>query len=271
VFLATAILAIAAQTPVSFETASVRVGLSPAESRAAGRAPGIKIDGSLAVMTAMSLTRLVMMAYRVEAEQISGPDWMASTSFDIVGKLPAGVTKEEVPDMVRTLLVERFKLILRRDVAERPVYALTAGKNGPSLPSAGDGRPCEDPRRGGRVVLAVFATDNDGCRTISRRNGVLLFEADRITIEDFTRILRPYVDLPVVDKTDFKGAYQIALEVPNVGGRMGGVLRAGWPRMPIRRGCRPTMWQILPVRLSSNPFNGLVCVLRKAAHRSNGW
>jgi uncharacterized protein (TIGR03435 family) len=51
----------------------------------------------------------------VKPYQITGPDWMSTTRFDIVAKMPEGSKKGDAPKMLQTLLEERFKLTTHRD------------------------------------------------------------------------------------------------------------------------------------------------------------
>ncbi len=72
-------------------------------------------------------------AYGVKPYQITGPDWMATTRFDIVAKMPQGSTKDDAPKMLQSLLEDRFNLMAHRASAEHPVLALVMGKGGPKL------------------------------------------------------------------------------------------------------------------------------------------
>src|SRR5579871_3424881 len=38
------------------------------------------------------------------------PDWMSTTRFDILAKMPEGSRKEDAPKLLQSLLKERFKL-----------------------------------------------------------------------------------------------------------------------------------------------------------------
>jgi len=117
------------QHPPAFEVASIR----PAAVGSARSAAGVMIDAARADFSGASLAILISRAFRVRSFQISGPDWMNTTRFDIFAKLPAGSAPDQVPEMLQTLLVERFKLALRREPKEFPVYTLVAGKDGPKL------------------------------------------------------------------------------------------------------------------------------------------
>ena len=80
-----------------------------------------------------SLASFISRAYRVRSFQISGPQWMNTTRFDIFAKLPGGASPDQVLEMLQTLLAERFRLVLHRESKEFPVYMLVVGKEGPKL------------------------------------------------------------------------------------------------------------------------------------------
>ena len=64
------------------------------------------------------LKEIVMIAYNVGGRQIEGPKWLLNppgavssiSRFDIVAKVPAGATRDQVPAMLQNLLADRFKL-----------------------------------------------------------------------------------------------------------------------------------------------------------------
>ena len=72
------------------------------------------------------------------------PAWTRSELFDIQALIPAGspsytktqLRNGEAPElqtMLQTLLTDRFKLVLRRELKEMPVYVLTVDKGGPKF------------------------------------------------------------------------------------------------------------------------------------------
>jgi uncharacterized protein (TIGR03435 family) len=72
---------------------------------------------------------------------------MLSTPRSDPGAIPAGLATaalhEKVRPMLQALLADRFKLAMRRDTREAPVYALTLAKGGPKLKPAGiDEKDC---------------------------------------------------------------------------------------------------------------------------------
>jgi uncharacterized protein (TIGR03435 family) len=138
----------AQQPPLAFETASVKPNKSGAEDRY------IRIDPSGAGFTAvnMQLRQLITWAYQIQTFQLEGgPDWIASDRFDILARPERAVPatgaffdgQDRMRMMVRTLLADRFKLVMRKETKEVPIFELVLarqdGKPGPQLrPAAVD-------------------------------------------------------------------------------------------------------------------------------------
>jgi len=93
----------------------------------------VKIDDARVSLGSIPLASVIQMAFRLPDDQIHEPDWTDELRFDIEAKLPQGSTKEQVPEMLQTLLAERFKLVVHREEKELPVYALTVVKEGPKF------------------------------------------------------------------------------------------------------------------------------------------
>jgi len=134
-----------AQTKPAFEVATIKPSppMDPAKLAAAmqagGRLPiGANIDALRAEYLYLDLKSLLTYAYGVKPYQITGPDWMSTTRFDIVAKMPEGSKKDDAPKMLQSLLEERFKLTVHRTSAEHPVLALVAGKGGPKLKASAE-------------------------------------------------------------------------------------------------------------------------------------
>ena len=138
----------AQQPPLAFDTASVKPNKSGAEQRY------IQIDprgGSLTVVN-LPLRQLITFAYQIQSFQLQGgPDWIASDRFDILGKPTREVPgtgaffdgQEPMKMMLRTLLADRFKLVMHKETKELPIFELVLarqdGKLGPQLrPAAVD-------------------------------------------------------------------------------------------------------------------------------------
>ena len=134
-----------AQTKPAFEVATIKpsppmdMAKVAAALQAGGKMPiGANVDFVRAEYLYLDLRSLMSYAYGVKPYQITGPDWMATTRFDIVAKMPEGSKKEDAPKMLQTLLEERFKLTTHRASAEHPVMALVVGKGGPKLKASAE-------------------------------------------------------------------------------------------------------------------------------------
>jgi len=204
-----------------FEVASVKLSLGPAELRAAGRVPLRPATDPARFALYTNMTFLIQTAYRVHAYQITGPDWMATQYVEVMAKLPEGAAKEQVPEMLQALLAERFKAVVRRETREESAYTLTVGKDGPKLKDAAeDAGPNSRwfPNGNGGRVLVARASTKGGWLTWSRWNGVVVFDSNKITMAELAIDLKGQVDLPVIDMTGLKGAYEVSLSVPGLPG-----------------------------------------------------
>jgi uncharacterized protein (TIGR03435 family) len=142
--LAFSAISVFAQTKTAFEVATVKPAApldmaKLAASVQAGQMPkiGAHVEAGRAEYTYVALRELISLAWGVRPYQITGPDWLASTRFDIVAKMPAGATKNDVPGMLQSLLEERFKLSVHKASAEHPVMAIVVAKDGPKLNESG--------------------------------------------------------------------------------------------------------------------------------------
>jgi len=79
------------------------------------------------------LKPILVEAFKVTKDQIVGPSWLDEDCFEIFGKAPEGAAKDQLPAMLQTLLVERFKLVAHKEDRPRQVYALVVDKNGPKF------------------------------------------------------------------------------------------------------------------------------------------
>jgi uncharacterized protein (TIGR03435 family) len=172
----------------------------------------------------MSLADLIRVAYRVKAYQVSGPDWMASERFDVLAKLPEGASREQVPEMLQALLAERFKLTVHLEGKEHAVYALVVGKNGPKLKEsapdadapAGVGSAALDVSvsgRGENTQVSISGGPIGTAHMSMGPNGTMRLEAPKMTMAALADTLSRFFDRPVVDLTELKGTYQVALDL----------------------------------------------------------
>jgi uncharacterized protein (TIGR03435 family) len=221
---------------LAFEVASIKPSEDLNSLIAAGKIPRFmpRIDDSQVELSFISLEQLMVMAYEVKPYQVSGPDWMKTTRFDISAKLPEGGKKDQVPAMLRALLEERFKLAIHRETRDHPVYALIVGKDGAKLVPSPPDTP-EDPNRTPDKNETVMDTPDgkmsirsngrgEGATTqisggragnvkVSMSNGIMHMEASKMTMALMAQQLSPMLDRPVVDMTELKGNYVVSLDL----------------------------------------------------------
>lgn len=204
------------QTPVSkvdFEVASVRPA-APTTGHFQYHMT-MRIDGGRAVMSNASLVDLIGTAYRVKAFEISGPSWMSTEKFDIIAKLPDGSTAEQVPEMLQSLLAERFKLTIHRAPKDLPGLALVVGKKGPKL----------------KVSPPEEASASSGWSRSFGQDGTMHIDARNLTMPALADLVARFLDYPVKDMSEIKGSYDMGLDFSSedlrTGSRTSGVLAAG--------------------------------------------
>lgn len=115
-------------TPVSFQVASVKPSTSDARC-----APNASIVGQTFTVRNCELGALILYAYDVLQPQVSGQTSLFDERYDVTGKAEHPASPGEMKIMLQTLLEDRFKLALRHETKEIPVYALLVGKDGPKF------------------------------------------------------------------------------------------------------------------------------------------
>lgn len=114
---------------LGFEVASIKASKPGGRGRSLGTDPAGRFTTENATLRA-----IIMFAFGIRDFQISGgPSWLDSDRFDIVAKPEGRSTPAQVPQLVQSLLVDRFKLKFHRETKEMLVLALVVGKNGPKL------------------------------------------------------------------------------------------------------------------------------------------
>jgi len=226
------------ESVAKFEVASVKPSPPLQLPLVAPIRMGMSIDAARVDIRLMSLRDLIIVAFRIKPYQLPGtPDWMTTEVFDIVATIPAGVSRATVPEMLQSLLAERFGLRIRRESKEMPVYALTVAKGGPKLREVPPDDPEAEPvspkaPKGGLIAGVGGMTDSVPVRVgpagnrgaaagsvfDSRGNPTaesLRMEIPKATMARFANILTSMVDRPVVDRTGLTGTYDIGFDAPS--------------------------------------------------------
>src|SRR5213083_2794819 len=115
----------------AFEVASVKRNNSGSRALTFGASPG-----RFTAQNVM-LRMLIKDAYDVQDFQVSGgPDWINSDRYDIEAKAQDRASSQQIEGpMLQSLLEDRFKLVVHREMKELPVYEMTVAKGGAKLKS----------------------------------------------------------------------------------------------------------------------------------------
>jgi uncharacterized protein (TIGR03435 family) len=173
----------------------------------------------------LTLKALLMRAYQVRYEQISGPAWIETERYDLMATVRSGATREQVNEMLRNLLLERFKLALHHETRDLPVYELVQTNKRTMLKEAS----------------AVANTAETSMPTPGNKKGFPEIPAERTTglwqdlnpagrvrvvgrnqpVSELIRAIGNQAGRPVVDKTALAGRYDFVLEYAVVVGAIG--------------------------------------------------
>ncbi len=195
-----------------FEVASVKSSAGLTDSVSIG----VHVDGAQVHIAQFSLQDYIRVAYRVKNYQVTGPDWL-SERFNVDAKLPAGASRDQVPDMLQALLVSRFEMKFHRASKEFPVYALTVAPGGAKLKESPLDKEDESAAavRGG--ATDVSASGGRGGVSVNLGRGSFFtfadnkLEAKKLTMVNFTDMLARFMDRPVVDHTGLQANYDISI------------------------------------------------------------
>jgi uncharacterized protein (TIGR03435 family) len=163
------------------------------------------------------LTFLFPQLYPVPSGRIEGrPSWLGTHGFDITAKADGDPSREQMLEMLRSLLRDRFKLVVHYETREEDTFALVVadreGRLGPQLrridvdctaraAAAGPARPV--------APLPPAGNGAPACRT-SHFNGSLT--SGGMTIAALANALQSRATRPVVDKTGLTGHFEVTLK-----------------------------------------------------------
>jgi uncharacterized protein (TIGR03435 family) len=232
------------QAPLAFEVATVKPSapLDMAAARAGKTHIGTKIDAARVDIGTASLFRLICNAYRLRPYQVSGPDWLRTTMYDIQAKIPDGVTPDKVPEMLQTLLAVRFGLTIHHESKEQQVYALVVAPGGPKMKESAPEPPPPPPAPDAPKPMEMSMPTLQGDVKLTRTEQGINIEMPggeisgkiratpvrgtgsqpmRIHLESSGTTMKAFADMlsagvvvrPVVDLTGLTGSYELAVDL----------------------------------------------------------
>ena len=198
----------------AFEVASVRPNNSPGFRNAEFHF----LPSGRLVIRNEPLSIIVAAAYDLpffSPRLTGGPEWehAAGEKYDIEAVAPEGAVPPSLPEkarddkmslMLQSLLEERFKLKMRIEPREQPVYALVVAKNGPKLQKAKmQEKDCPDSEAPSGTPTA--------CHSIT--GGMDLgIHGDAVSLADVALFVQNWSDRPVVDRTGLTDLFNIQTE-----------------------------------------------------------
>jgi len=238
-------VAAAQSQDLQFEVATIRPAgtLNPQDVLSGKTALGVAVNGNQATIRYTSIRDLAVQAWEVKPFDVKGPDWIGQQRFDITALLPEGATAKDMPQLLRSLLRDRFKMVAHKDSKEAQVYALMEARGGhkmkpsPELappPPPDPDRPEPDPAKQTGPGLTVngqrmninqtaggpggssfsITGGRNGAQKVSMgADGNMHMEIERLTTAELADQLSLLVDLPVEDHTGLSGSFQVALDL----------------------------------------------------------
>lgn len=196
-----AVAGAAGQSGPAFEVASVKANRSGQGGSTTRFTPGGYQGRNV------TLRFLIRSAYDVQDVQLVGaPAWIASERFDINATLTGDPSLEERQAMLRALLAERFKLVVRNESRELPTYALVRAKaDGPLGPRI-KASECEM-----KVDEPLPATPDGPVPCGAYLSSIGMVRARSVTLDRLASGLTPMVNRITTDRTGLAGTFDIEL------------------------------------------------------------
>ena len=209
-----------------FEVASVKRNKEGAASGHGGSRTSV---GGVVRTTNATLRMLIRTAYRLgfTDQIVGGPSWIDSYGFDVDARPVKPVTVAESALMLRTMLAERFRLEVRKESREGPVYALVLARRdgtlGPQIKPPSGACVMEVPgvarAAGGGGGANLSRSSARGAwpppGSPGRRCGIGpdgdTMKAGSVTMSTLITSLTPLLDRPIVDRTGLTGLFDFDL------------------------------------------------------------
>jgi uncharacterized protein (TIGR03435 family) len=141
-----------------------------------------------------------------------GPSWIHSAFYEINARAEGnpGVAMMRGP-MMRALLEKYFRLRIHRQTTEGPVYFLSVARGGPKLNAFTEGSctPYSSPP-------PPLQPGQEYCRSLIRLSPPSV-ELQGATLDEFSKLLLPVLDRPVINKTGITGQFDIHVEFSRKG------------------------------------------------------
>ena len=135
--------------------------------------------------TNLSLLSLLQRAFDLGASRVVGPNWLDAERYDVLAKSQAGTSESDLRAMLQTFLEDRFRLSVRWDKKEMPVYEMVVARDGLKMKPLDPAHLQQEfkPGRGGMSIMGIGPMAN------------------------LAKSISGYAGRPVIDKTGLEGQY----------------------------------------------------------------
>lgn len=190
----------------AFEAASIKPSI--------GSVPEFEaLPGGRLIVKDFSLSSIIFNAYRLRPYQIPRyPEWISSERYDIEAKADGNPNYNEMMLMLQNLLEDRFKLRVHWDMAEQPVFLITAAKGGIKLkPSTA---PCVRFDQTTSIRPVDEQSQLPNCRNNMFGEEQRRWIAENVRMNDVTNMLscECLLGRKGIDMTGFTGRFDFTLE-----------------------------------------------------------
>jgi len=217
-----------------------------------GYAYTTRLDPGRLTIPGASVLSLILLAYGRDCSLVDGgPAWARSGEYyEIQALLPRDTPRETIgallkgdaprlQGMLQTLLADRFHLVLRRELRETPVYALTVARPGKLKLSPEE----ELPPPASFPPIPGMPAPSVGRGQLIRLRGLLFGHA--VSMSDLAKELRLHAGRIVVDKTGRSDIFDFDLKF-NPGPSVTAAPPALPPPLPPVPGTQPPSTPTLP-------------------------
>jgi uncharacterized protein (TIGR03435 family) len=176
-------------TGQAFDVASIRPSQTPQGKGLPSLREDINTSPGTLRMQNVTLTTTIRWAYKLNVYEVTGPDWLSNSRYDITAKADTAASEDQLRVMLRALLAERFKLLFHRQPKELSAFVFVIGKDVSKL----------HPAKGG----------GEGSMT----GAALVFEGHKMPLSRLADIVSSALKMPVLDKTGLEGYYDFKLDL----------------------------------------------------------
>jgi uncharacterized protein (TIGR03435 family) len=175
----------------------------------------------------MAVRDLIVTAYGIDEVQLVGlPAWATAERFGIEARTNGDVTNDQARLMLRSLLADRFRLIVHHETRTLPALVLVRARKDRTLgdrikqsgaecrritPPPGVPLPPPPPPGPAGGIRPILPKDLDTRRACGAMAIAGWLSARSISMERFAQVLSVYTRRPVLDRTTLEGEFDIDL------------------------------------------------------------